>query len=51
MKAKAPDWDPGKIKDMKNIKAPFGQYMSAYSLAGLNMESRMGFSFYGIKIW
>jgi hypothetical protein len=32
---------------MKNIKAPFGQYLAALLLAGLTKESRMGFLFYG----
>jgi hypothetical protein len=30
---------------MKNIKAPFGQYLAAYLWAGVTKESRMGFLF------
>jgi len=30
---------------MKNIKAPFGQYLAALLLAGLTKENRMGFLF------
>jgi hypothetical protein len=42
---KGPDCDPGLLKSMKNIKAPFGQYLAALLLAGRTKESRMGFFF------
>jgi hypothetical protein len=35
---------------MKNIKASFGKYLSAYVSAGRNRESRMGFLFLWKKV-